>query len=94
MSGSSTDPICDAIVLAGGRGSRMAGLAGSPSAEVDKPALTVGGRRLVDIALAAVSGCRRTVLVGPTRDAVAGSVVQTRESPAGGGPVSLTVQTV
>ncbi|MSX08595.1 MAG: NTP transferase domain-containing protein [Actinobacteria bacterium] len=66
----------------------MAGLAGSPSAEVDKPALTVGGRRLVDIALAAVSGCRRTVLVGPTRDAVAGSVVQTRESPAGGGPVA------
>ncbi|WP_280634533.1 NTP transferase domain-containing protein [Rhodococcus sp. 1R11] len=88
MSGSSTDPICDAIVLAGGRGSRMAGLAGSPSAEVDKPALTVGGRRLVDIAVAAVSGCRRTVLVGPTRDAVSGSVVQTRESPAGGGPVA------
>ncbi|TFI44202.1 molybdenum cofactor biosynthesis protein [Rhodococcus sp. 1R11] len=66
----------------------MAGLAGSPSAEVDKPALTVGGRRLVDIAVAAVSGCRRTVLVGPTRDAVSGSVVQTRESPAGGGPVA------
>lgn len=43
---------------------------------------------MVDIALAAVSGCRRTVLVGPTRDAVSGSVVQTRESPAGGGPVA------
>jgi len=88
VSGSSTEPICDAIVLAGGRGSRMAGIAGTASAEVDKPALTVGGRRMVDIAVAAVSDCRRTVLVGPTRDAVPGSVVQTRESPAGGGPVA------
>nr|WP_254925781.1 MULTISPECIES: NTP transferase domain-containing protein [unclassified Rhodococcus (in: high G+C Gram-positive bacteria)] len=82
-------PVCDAIVLAGGRGSRMADPEHSTSPqEVDKPALTVGGRRMVDIAVDAVSNCRRTVLVGPPRAGVADHVVQTRESPAGGGPVS------
>ncbi|MBY4128780.1 NTP transferase domain-containing protein [Rhodococcus fascians] len=82
-------PVCDAIVLAGGRGSRMADPQHPTSQqEVDKPALTVGGRRLVDIALDAVSNCRRTVLVGPLRDGVPDDVVQTRESPAGGGPVA------
>nr|WP_314141823.1 NTP transferase domain-containing protein [uncultured Rhodococcus sp.] len=82
-------PICDAIVLAGGRGSRMADPE-HPTApqEVDKPAMTVGGRRMVDIAVDAVSSCRRTVLVGPTRTGVPEHVVQTRESPAGGGPVA------
>ncbi|OZD09090.1 molybdenum cofactor biosynthesis protein [Rhodococcus sp. 06-235-1A] len=84
-----TQPVCDAIVLAGGRGSRMVDIEPSDSPqEVDKPALTVGGRRLVDIALDAVSNCRRTVLVGPTRNGVPENVVQTRESPAGGGPVA------
>ncbi|CCQ17058.1 Molybdopterin biosynthesis protein [Rhodococcus sp. AW25M09] len=58
------------------------------SNEIDKPALTVGGRRMVDIALDAVSSCRRTVLVGPARDGVPEHVTQTRESPAGGGPVA------
>ncbi|MDI9895380.1 NTP transferase domain-containing protein [Rhodococcus sp. IEGM 1381] len=82
-------PVCDAIVLAGGRGSRMADPEHPMSPqEVDKPALTVGGRRMVDIAVDAVSNCRRTVLVGPPRDGVADHVVQTRESPAGGGPVA------
>ncbi len=56
--------------------------------EVDKPAMTVGGRRMVDIAVDAVSVCRRTVLVGPTRTGVPEHVVQTREAPAGGGPVA------
>ncbi len=55
---------------------------------VDKPALTVGGRRMVDIAVDAVSNCRRTILVGPTRTGMPENVVQTRESPAGGGPVA------
>ena len=82
-------PVCDAIVLAGGRGSRMADPENIRSPrEVDKPAMTVGGRRMVDIAVDAVSMCRRTVLVGPTRTGVPEHVVQTRESPAGGGPVA------
>ncbi|MFI8566889.1 NTP transferase domain-containing protein [Rhodococcus sp. NPDC078407] len=82
-------PLCDAIVLAGGRGSRMADLEQVASAQaIDKPALTVGGRRMVDIAVDAVSSCRRTVLVGPTRTGIPEHVVQTRESPAGGGPVA------
>ncbi|MGV8871923.1 MAG: NTP transferase domain-containing protein [Rhodococcus sp. (in: high G+C Gram-positive bacteria)] len=84
-----TQPVCDAIVLAGGRGSRMVDPERSPTPkEIDKPALTVGGRRMVDIALEAVSDCRRTVLVGPARDGVPEHVTQTRESPAGGGPVA------
>ena len=58
------------------------------SHDVDKPAMTVGGRRMVDIALDAVSNCRRTVLVGPARDGVPEHVFQTRETPAGGGPVA------
>ncbi|OZE06211.1 molybdenum cofactor biosynthesis protein [Rhodococcus sp. 05-2255-3B1] len=84
-----TRPVCDAIVLAGGRGSRMADPEHPAASEgVDKPALTVGGRRMVDIAVDAVSSCRRTVLVGPLRTGVPEHVVQTRESPAGGGPVA------
>ncbi|MDI9925134.1 NTP transferase domain-containing protein [Rhodococcus sp. IEGM 1341] len=84
-----TQPVCDAIVLAGGRGSRMADPE-NPAAphEVDKPAMTVGGRRMVDIAVDAVTSCRTTILVGPTRTGVPDHVVQTRESPVGGGPVA------
>lgn len=84
------DPVmCDAIVLAGGRGSRMTDPRQRDAQQsVDKPALTVGGRRLVDIAVHAVSNCRRTVLVGPPRGGVPAQVLQTREVPAGGGPVA------
>jgi molybdopterin-guanine dinucleotide biosynthesis protein A len=68
----------DAIVLAGGRGSRLGG--------VVKPAVSVGGRRLLDIALAAVAGARRVVVVGdiPVPD----GVLRTREDPPFGGPVA------
>ena len=68
----------DAIVLAGGRGSRL----GAPS----KPEYVLGGRRLVDVALSAVAGAHRTVLVGPG-PAPAG-VLLTREDPPFGGPVA------
>jgi molybdopterin-guanine dinucleotide biosynthesis protein A len=68
----------DAIVLAGGRGSRMGG--------VRKPDLTVGGRRLLDIALAAVRGARRVVVVGDVE--VPSGVLCTREDPPFGGPVA------
>ncbi|MCC6495087.1 MAG: NTP transferase domain-containing protein [Propionibacteriaceae bacterium] len=68
----------DAIVLAGGRGSRL----GSGS----KPDLEVGGRRLLDIALAAAAGARRIVVVGDV--AVPEGVLLTREEPAFSGPVA------
>ncbi len=67
----------DAIVLAGGRGSRL----GAPS----KPEFVLGGRRLVDVALSAVSSARRIVLVGP--GPAPEGVLVTREDPPFGGPV-------
>ncbi|HEX3823906.1 MAG TPA: NTP transferase domain-containing protein [Mycobacteriales bacterium] len=69
----------DAVVLAGGHGRRMGGAV--------KPALTVGGRRLVDIALDAVAEASITVAVGaaiPTSR----PVEWVRETPVGSGPVA------
>mgnify|MGYP001302936654 CR=1 FL=1 len=71
----------DAIVLSGGRGSRLGG--------VDKGALVVGGRSLLDTALEACRGSRRTVVVGPVP--AGKDVVTTRESPAYGGPAAAVV---
>ncbi|HEY3338538.1 MAG TPA: NTP transferase domain-containing protein [Propionicimonas sp.] len=68
----------DAVILAGGRGSRL----GAPS----KPDLRVGGRRLLDIALAAAGGADRIVVVGDIE--VPDGVLRTREEPAYGGPVA------
>ncbi|MFI5720129.1 NTP transferase domain-containing protein [Nocardia sp. NPDC051750] len=73
-------PAPDVIVLAGGRASRMGG--------VDKPGLVVGGRSMLDTALAAVAGLGRTVVVGPPRPDLAASIVQTREPEPGSGPVA------
>lgn len=75
--------LLDAIVLAGGRSSR---LGGSPKAE-----LLVEGRRLVDIAVEAAlaAGSRQVVVVGP--DALAplpAAVTLTREDPSFGGPAA------
>jgi molybdopterin-guanine dinucleotide biosynthesis protein A len=69
----------DAIVLAGGRGRRLGG--------IDKPALLVGGRSLLDTALAACTGARVTVVVGPRRATVR-DVRWTLESPPGSGPLA------
>jgi molybdenum cofactor guanylyltransferase len=69
----------DGIVLAGGKASRLGG--------VNKPELTVGGRRLLDIALDALPAAQAVVVVGP-RTATARSVSWTREQPIGGGPVA------
>lgn len=69
----------DAIVLAGGQGRRLGG--------VSKPAIEIGGRRLLDIALEAVTGAARTIVVGETLPTTR-SVKWTREQPAGGGPVA------
>jgi molybdopterin-guanine dinucleotide biosynthesis protein A len=68
-----------AIVLAGGAGSRLGG--------VDKAAIDVAGRTLLDRALAAVTAADITVVVGPPRDLPA-SVLGTQEQPPGGGPVA------
>ncbi|MFI9812095.1 molybdenum cofactor guanylyltransferase [Saccharothrix variisporea] len=72
------DDAWDAVVLAGGRGSRLGG--------VDKAAVEVGGRTLLDRALDAVRGARRVVVVGPEKPVP--GVVWTREDPPGGGPVA------
>lgn len=69
----------DGIVLAGGNARRMGGL--------DKPALMIGGRRLLDIAIDALDGASQTVVVGPTVPTERG-VRWAREDPVGGGPVS------
>ncbi|MGI5216616.1 NTP transferase domain-containing protein [Nocardia sp. CA-290969] len=68
------------IVLAGGRASRMGG--------VDKPGLVVGGRTMLETALAAVTGLGSIVVVGPPRSELAESIVQTREPEPGSGPVA------
>lgn len=65
----------DAIVLAGGRASRMGG--------VDKPAIVVGGRSMLDAALSAVSDCTRIVVVGPHRPELSPEILQAQEVPAG-----------
>ena len=69
----------DAIVLAGGKARRFGG--------ADKPQLTVGGRSLLDRAVAAVGDAGRVVVVGPDQP-VHGRVIFCREQPPGGGPVA------
>ena len=69
-----------AIVVAGGRARRMGG--------VDKLALPVGDRSLLDRVLAAAQPrCRRLVVVGPHRPTLTNGVTFVREDPPGGGPV-------
>lgn len=68
-----------AIILAGGRASRLDGTA--------KPLLEVGGRTLLDRAIAAVDGCDPIVVVGPPAPTRV-RVVWTREAPEFGGPVA------
>ncbi|MEV0894968.1 NTP transferase domain-containing protein [Promicromonospora sp. NPDC050262] len=82
----------DAVVLAGGRASRLDG--------TSKAGLVVGGTRLLDRALAASARARRVVVVGPpelaralpARDPASGyagpTPLLTREDPPFGGPVA------
>ncbi len=69
----------DGIVLAGGEARRLGGIA--------KPEVTVGGRRLLDVALDALSGAATTIVVGPMMPS-SHDVTWTREDPPGGGPVA------
>ncbi len=79
----------DAVVLAGGRSSRLGG--------TDKPGLVVGGQTLLGSVVSAVTsaGAARVVVVGPERPAVPGTGARdggrlryTREEPPGRGPVA------
>ena len=71
--------IFDAIVLAGGRASRLDG--------VSKADLVVHGRTLISRTLAATAGVRRVVIVG-TPSVVPAGVLVTREDPAFSGPAA------
>lgn len=68
----------DALILAGGRGTRLGG--------VDKAALEVGGRSLLSRVLDGVRAARRTVVVGAVD--VPDGILRTVEVPQGGGPVA------
>ena len=77
----------DAVVLAGGRGTRLGG--------TDKPGLIVGGQTLLGAVVSAVTsaGADRVVVVGPERQGelstgAGGRVRYVREDPPGRGPVA------
>ena len=74
-----------AIVLAGGRASRLGG--------IDKTALRFEGMSLLAHALASVAGAQRTVVVGPEnlRATLPEDVTLVTEHPAFGGPAAATV---
>jgi molybdopterin-guanine dinucleotide biosynthesis protein A len=80
-------PAFDAVVLAGGRGTRLGG--------TDKPGLIVGGQTLLSAVVSAVTsaGADRIVVVGPERPGdlstgAGGRVRYAREDPPGRGPVA------
>ncbi len=71
----------DAIIVAGGRGSRLGG--------IDKPALRTEGKTLLAHAIAAVGGARRVSVVRATDDVpVDGRITRTVELPPRSGPAS------
>ena len=72
----------DAVVLAGGRGTRLGG--------TDKPGLIVGGQTLLSAVVSAVTsaGADRIVVVGPERMGAGGRVRYAPEDPPGRGPVA------
>ena len=73
----------DAVILAGGAARRLDG--------VDKPALTVGARSLLERVLAACAEAERVIVVGPRRPVRAGNgprPVWAREEPPGAGPAA------
>ncbi|MFP7834968.1 molybdenum cofactor guanylyltransferase [Marisediminicola sp. LYQ134] len=78
-------PVVDAIVLAGGRSSRLDGTA--------KSGLVVDGRTLLDLAVDACSGARAVAVVGDAADLplearLSDRVLITREEPEFGGPAA------
>ncbi len=77
----------DALVLSGGRSSRLGG--------TPKASLLVQGRSLLQVACAAVSGAENIVVVGPDDggldSGLASRVRRTREDPPFGGPAAAVV---
>ncbi|MCC9178444.1 molybdenum cofactor guanylyltransferase [Arthrobacter sp. zg-Y750] len=78
-------PVYDAVILAGGRSSR---LGGSP-----KALLRTGGRTLLETTLDAVAGARRVAVVGPGSllpllEDASRETVLVREEPEFGGPAA------
>lgn len=75
-------PPSAAIVLAGGRASRLDG--------VDKPLLDVGGRTLLARAVSAAqdAGCAPVVVAGRERPGFSSDLVWAQEDPPFGGPVA------
>lgn len=69
----------DAVLLAGGAGRRLG--------TIDKPAITIRGRTLLDTAIAACAAGRTIVVVGPRRP-TSHPVRWTRERPPGAGPLA------
>jgi len=67
-----------AVILAGGRASRLGGVA--------KPLVEVGGRTLLDAALSAAAGAREVVVVGEVP--VPAGVLQVVEDPPRSGPAA------
>lgn len=80
--GTQVIPRFDAIVLAGGRSSRM---------HTDKLALEIGETSLLDHALAATVSARNTIVVGPRRPTQRENLSWTTEQPPGSGPASAIV---
>jgi len=72
----------DAVVLAGGRGTRLGG--------ADKPGLIVGDQSLLGSVVSAVTsaGADRIIVVGPERPGARGRIRYAREDPPGRGPVA------
>lgn len=88
VAASSDQPAFDAIVLAGGRATRLGG--------ADKPGLEVGGEPILGsvIASAAAAGAREVIVVGPERPGLTvsgpqppGGVLFAAEDPPAAGPV-------
>ena len=72
-----------AILLAGGRASRLGG--------IDKPLLEIDGRSLLQRAWDAVARCDGMIIAGPERTALAGSAAWVREDPPFTGPAAAIV---
>ena len=79
-------PLFDAVLLAGGRSSRLGG--------VPKAGLLVEGTTLLERTCAALSGAGHLVVVGPEADgarAIPGAPLFVREEPAFAGPAAALV---
>jgi molybdopterin-guanine dinucleotide biosynthesis protein A len=73
-------PAFDALILAGGRSSRLGG--------VPKQHLVFNGATLLERSLAAASGARRVVVVGPDPGPLPEGVLSCREEPEFAGPAA------